>query len=289
MSIEEVSLSKKELSRQKAEIEKLATELLAANKRLMLQNEEMEKREAELIIINRNLKEAKAQLESSNRELEAFSYSVAHDLRAPLRGVGSYAQMLREDYAPLLDDNGHRLLGNIQKNADKMGMLIDDLLSLSRLGKTEMRIGPVDMTDAVVRVVEEYREAGNYKAEIIIRPLPIAHADPSLLYHVLVNLIGNALKYSAKNENPHIEISSYQENGEVVFCIADNGVGFDMKYAHKLFGVFQRLHSDRDFEGTGVGLATVHRIIDRHGGRIWAQAEVGVGARFYFTFPQGRP
>jgi light-regulated signal transduction histidine kinase (bacteriophytochrome) len=287
MNIEETSLSKKELSRQKAEIENLAAELLEANKRLTVQNMEMEKRAADLITINKELKEAKDQLQSSNRELEAFSYSVAHDLRAPLRGVGSYAQMLREDYAPLLDENGHRLLGNIQKNADKMGTLIDDLLSLSRLGKTEMRIGNLNMTDTVNRIVEEYREAGNYKAEMVIHPLSTVRADPTLLYHILTNLIGNALKYSAKTEHPRVEISSGVEGGEVVFCIADNGVGFDMQYVHKLFGVFQRLHTDREFEGTGVGLATVKRIIDRHGGRIWAEAEVGRGARFYFTLPAG--
>jgi light-regulated signal transduction histidine kinase (bacteriophytochrome) len=283
MSIEEIKLSKSELARQKAEIEKLATELLEANRRLTLQNEEKEKRAVELIMINKELKRAKEQLESSNRELEAFSYSVAHDLRAPLRGVGSYSQMLQEDYAEALDDNGRRLLGNIQKSADKMGMLIDDLLSLSRLGKTEMRLANVDMADAVRRVLEEYREAGTYQSEIITQPLPMAKADPSLLHHMLVNLIGNALKYSAKTEHPRIEISAREEKGEVIYSIADNGVGFDMKYAHKLFGVFQRLHTNKEFEGTGVGLATVKRIIDRHGGRIWADAEVGRGATFYFA------
>jgi len=285
MNVEDTTLSKSELARQKAEIEQLAADLLAANKKLILQNAEIEKRAAELIIINRELKMAKDQLESSNRELEAFSYSVAHDLRAPLRGVGSYSQMLQEDYAPALDDNARRLLGNIQKSADRMGTLIDDLLSLSRLGKKEMRIGRLDMADAVARVLEECREQDSYRAEVVIHPLPAVRADQALVHHALTNLIGNALKYSAKNEHPRIEISAGVDGGEAVFCIADNGVGFDMKYVHKLFGVFQRLHSEREFEGTGVGLATVKRIIDRHGGRIWAEGQVGRGAKFYFTLP----
>jgi signal transduction histidine kinase len=151
-----------------------------------------------------------------------------------------------------------------------------------------MRISDVNMMDTVNSVVEVYRDGANYKAEIVIHPLSSVKADPSLLYHILVNLIGNALKYSAKSEHPRVEISSGMEGGEAVFCIADNGVGFDMKYVHKLFGVFQRLHSDREFEGTGVGLATAKRIIDTHGGRIWADSEVGSGARFYFTLPAGQ-
>jgi len=166
-----------------------------------------------------------------------------------------------------------------------MGMLIDDLLALSKLGKKEMRKSRVNMTEFTQRILNELTELTPHHASVTIRPLPFVLADTGLLNHVLTNLLSNALKYSAKTENPHIEIAARELNGEVEFCIADNGAGFDMRYAHKLFGVFQRLHDDSEFTGTGVGLAIVKRIIDRHGGRVWAESEIGNGASLYFTLP----
>lgn len=231
------------------------------------------------------LRVSKEELEKSNLELEAFSYSVSHDLRAPLRAVGSYAQMLEEDYGNLLDAEGTRLLHVIKKSASKMGMLIDDLLTFSRLGRTGHRKTEIDMTEFVNNTLGEINQLIKHKAQIVIYPLHRVMADTVLINQVLMNLISNAIKYSSKNEEPYIEVKSSEENGEVVFSISDNGVGFDMQYVHKLFGVFQRLHTTHEFEGTGVGLAIAKRIIDKHGGRMWAEAEQGKGASFYFALP----
>ncbi len=278
-------MANKQLAEQKTEIEALAADLLAANERLVLQNEEKEKRAQELIAFNKELKDTQEQLKLVIRELEAFSYSVSHDLRAPLRAVGSYAKMLEEDYTDVLDANGKRLLNIIQQSAVKMGMLIDDLLKLSRLGKNGLQKGSVNMTLSVHRILQDLQDITGYRAEIIVHPLHSVSGDGALINHALTNLLSNAVKYSAKSPNPRIEIKSYEDKGEIIFCIADNGVGFDMNYVHKLFGVFQRLHSDKEFEGTGVGLAIVKRIIEMHGGRVWAKGEIDKGASFYFALP----
>jgi PAS domain S-box-containing protein len=228
-------------------------------------------------------KHAEEQLASVNKELEAFSYSVSHDLRAPLRAIDGYAKMLEEDYNSLFDDEGKRLLATIQRNATKMGTLIDDLLAFSKLGKKAVLKTTLNLNDLVKRIVMDFDHITKHKAEIKIGPLHSANGDYTLVSQVLMNLIANAIKYSSKKEHPLIEIYSEEKEGEVIYIIKDNGEGFDMAYADKLFGVFQRLHKEEEFEGTGVGLAIVQRIINKHEGRVWAEATPGEGATFSFT------
>lgn len=229
--------------------------------------------------------ERTAQLEIANKELESFSYSVSHDLRAPLRAINGYAKMLEEDYNKLFDGEGKRLLSIVQGNATKMGLLIDDLLTFSRLGKKEVNKTLLDMTAMATDTINELKKGLDLKAKIIINDLDPVMADNALMSQVWINLLSNAIKYSSDKTNSVIEINSKKENNEVVYSVSDNGAGFDMQYVHKLFGVFQRLHSEEEFEGTGVGLALVQRIINKHGGKIWAQGEVGKGATFYFSLP----
>lgn len=227
--------------------------------------------------------ERAAELEAVNKELESFSYSVSHDLRAPLRAIDGYALMLEEDYETVLDNEGKRLLGTIRHNASYMGNLIDDLLNFSQLGRKELVKANVDMTALANDTVLEISENKKNKARITIHPLHNIMADKSLIACVWVNLLSNAIKYSAKKENPIIEVRSTKENNEIIYSIKDNGAGFEMQYIDKLFGVFQRLHTAEEFEGTGVGLATAQRIIHKHGGKIWAEGETGKGATFFFS------
>jgi light-regulated signal transduction histidine kinase (bacteriophytochrome) len=244
------------------------------------------KRAAEQIdTLNASLQRHTLELEATNKELESFSYSVSHDLRAPLRAVGGYARMLEEDYAEQLDDEGRRLLGVVRDASRRMGQLIDDLLAFSRLGRQEPAKRRVDMTALAREVVEELR--GGSPAQIELAQLPAAHADPALLKQVWLNLIGNALKYSGKRADARIEIEGREQGGEILYTVRDNGVGFDMRYADKLFGVFQRLHRQDEFQGTGVGLAIVQRVVTRHGGRVWAEGRPGAGACFRFSLPRG--
>jgi signal transduction histidine kinase len=224
-----------------------------------------------------------AELEAANRELESFSYSVSHDLRAPLRAIDGYARMLGEDYASRLDAEAQRLVGVVRSSARRMGQLIDDLLAFSRLGRQEPARARLDMSALAREVVDELRSGS---ATIEVAPLPPAQADRALLRQVWTNLIGNALKYSAKKAEVRVEIGAREEAGENVYWVRDNGAGFDMRYADKLFGVFQRLHRAEEFEGTGVGLAIVQRIVARHGGRTWAEGTPGEGACFYFSLPK---
>jgi len=289
----ELIIANKELAFQNREKEKRASELVVANKELLFQNKEKEKRAAELFIANKELafqneeKEKRAsELIVANKELESFSYSVSHDLRAPLRAVNGFAILLEEGYSKLFDEEGRRLLHIVQENANKMGVLIDDLLAFSRLGKKEIKKSRVDMTELAENVLNEFKASLQLKAEVNIHTLHAVTADTTLMNQVWVNLLSNAIKYSSNARKPVIAISSEQQNGELIYSIADNGVGFSMRYAHKLFGVFQRLHDAEDFEGTGVGLALVHRIITRHGGKIWAKAKIGKGATFYFSLPE---
>lgn len=235
--------------------------------------------------LNAELKNNLSQLEATNRELESFSYSVSHDLRAPLRALSGYSKMIEEDYADILDNEAKRLLGNIQQNSKRMGTLIDDLLAFSRLGRKEVQKSEINMNKLVQTVLNEINPAPQ-QATITLHDLYPVYGDPSLLYQVCVNLVSNALKYSAKKEEPQIEIGSMDKNDEIVFYVKDNGAGFDMKYADKLFGVFQRLHNPQEFEGTGIGLAIVQRIVAKHGGKIWAEAKPNEGATFYFSIPQ---
>lgn len=223
-------------------------------------------------------------LEAANKELEAFSYSVSHDLRSPLRAISGFVRILLDDYEHLLDDEGKRICNIIQTNAIKMGQLIDDLLSFSRLIRSELHHTHIDMNSMVQTSIQEL--GSNYNLEsysFSIEDLPSASGDANMIKQVWINLISNALKYSSKSKKPKIEIGIKPESGPTIYFIRDNGVGFNMEYAHKMFGVFQRLHSANEFEGTGVGLAIVQRIINRHQGRVWAESELEKGAVFYFT------
>jgi PAS domain S-box-containing protein len=236
---------------------------------------------------NLNLnEELEDRVKQRTEEMEAFSYSISHDLRAPLRAVNGYAKILEEDYANVFDSEGKRLLTIVQNNAKKMGMLIDALLTFSRLGRKEINKSVVNMTTLAENAVGELKTSMQFKAIIKIDNLHPVIADATLMNQVWANLLSNAVKYSFNTKKPVIKINSVKKNSELIYSISDNGVGFDMQYAHKLFGVFQRLHSDEDFEGTGVGLALVHRIITRQGGKIWANAEIDKGATFYFSLPE---
>jgi PAS domain S-box-containing protein len=221
-----------------------------------------------------------------NKELEAFTYSVSHDLRAPLRIIDGFSDILLTDHADKLDEEGRRTIGIITANARKMGRLIDDLLNLSHLGRQEIVTGRVDMNRLAKMAIDELLLLYVGKeVKIIADPLLPASCDHNLMLQVWINLISNALKYSGKQEQPVIHLSSYLSDNNAVYSVGDNGVGFDIKYVDKLFGVFQRLHKATEFEGTGVGLALVQRIILKHGGRVWAEAEMGKGAVFYFSLP----
>jgi len=226
------------------------------------------------------------ELQAVNKELEAFSYSVSHDLRAPLRAVSGYAMMLKEDYEDSLDEEAQRITGNIISNVKMMGRLIDDLIAFSRLGKREIVRREVDMKALAEACVSELLLTWpEDKFSVITGDPPQCRGDVDLIKQVWMNLIGNALKYSSKNAESRIEIGSTNDVTGAIYFVRDNGAGFDMKYADKLFKVFQRLHSQEEFEGTGVGLALVKRIIDKHKGRIWAESAPGNGAAFYFSLP----
>lgn len=227
-----------------------------------------------------------AELEVANRELEAFSYSVSHDLKAPLRAVDGFARILDEDYASRLDDEGRRLLNVIRNSARDMGQLITDLLSFSRMGRTELAMSSLDMEDLVRNVWDKLsvlREGRDITLDI--GRLPVAHGDLATIREVLVNLLSNAVKFTRTREHAIVNVSGREENGETVYTVRDNGVGFDMVYEDRLFNVFQRLHSVEDFEGTGIGLALVKRIVLRHGGRVRAESKPGEGAAFSFSLP----
>jgi hypothetical protein len=234
--------------------------------------------------------ERTAQLETANDDLEAFSYSVSHDLRAPLRAINGFAGIMRDDHGPALSSDALRLLQVIQDNATKMGKLIDDLLNFSRFGRHELELALVDMPALIRKALTDldHGAARPAAARCIVANVPSAQCDHALMLQVWVNLIGNALKYSRTRPEPRVEVGIVApDNGADVhtYFVRDNGVGFDMKYADKLFGVFQRLHRHEEFDGTGVGLAIVQRIVHRHGGRVWAESEPDRGATFYFTLP----
>jgi PAS domain S-box-containing protein len=228
-----------------------------------------------------------AQLEAANQELESFSYSVSHDLRAPLRAIDGFSRILLKDHADGLDAEGQRLLEIIRANTQNMGQLIDDLLAFSRLGRREVKVADLDMETLVRNVVVELQSTlGDRTVEWDLKPLPATRADRALMHQVWVNLLGNGVKFTRLKEVAVIEVGCRPARDEDIYYVKDNGVGFDMQFAHKLFGVFQRLHRYEDFEGTGVGLALVQRIVQRHGGRVWGEGQVNGGACFYFSLPR---
>ncbi|CAG5070687.1 Adaptive-response sensory-kinase SasA [Dyadobacter sp. CECT 9623] len=290
---DELIIANRELLRQNIEKGKRAEELIKANEELALQNAEVKKLSVELDLLNKELalqyieKEKQALiLEAANQELESFSYSVSHDLRAPLRAVNGFTQILLEDYIQELGEDAQYLLTEIIANSNKMGQLIDNLLDFSRLSKQQISVSNVDTDKMVKSVITQLRqlEPGR-EISFDIKELDVATGDPSMLRQVYVNLISNAMKYSSKKELAHIEIGCFPKDGFCTFYIKDDGAGFDMTYYDKLFGVFQRLHSSNEFEGTGVGLAIVQKIIVKHGGKVWAEGKVGEGACFYFSIP----
>jgi PAS domain S-box-containing protein len=236
--------------------------------------------------LERKIAERTAQLEAANKELEGFSYSVSHDLRAPLRIINGYADMLYADYKKELNGEGIRLLDIIMYNTRHMGKLIDALLNLARMGRKELTVQHADISAIVMSTIKEQISLQTRSVTFDTDELIAVNCDSVLVRHVWSNLISNAIKYSSKVEHPMITIKSTENEHEVTYSVKDNGVGFDMKYSHKLFGVFQRLHNKTDFDGTGVGLALVQRIVTKHGGKVWAEGEENVGATFYFSIPK---
>ena len=230
------------------------------------------------------LEQSNGELEAANRELEAFSYSVSHDLRAPLRSIDGFSRAVLEDYAALLDDEGKDYLRILRESAQKMGHLIDDMLKLSRVTRGEMSRETVDLSTIARTITGELSGATpGRQAQFVIQDGLTAVGDPRLLESALQNLIDNAWKFTRNREITRVEFGRRDQNGASCFFVRDNGVGMDMTYATKLFQPFQRLHAMADFEGTGIGLATVKRILSRHGGKVWAESEVGTGTTFYFT------
>lgn len=287
----EWKLKKKDGSFHWIEVHLIKATIAGKERILSFFDEINERKNAQLDIQNLNLElEQKVinrtvELEIANRELEAFSYSVSHDLRAPLRAINGYAKMVWEDYKNVLDEEGKRLFSRIEDNAKKMGLLIDELLEFSRMGRKEVHKTEVDMSALAQLSLSELNAGTEHRAEVEIHYLHAAQADPALLKQVLVNLLSNAVKYSSKVEKPHVEVRSEVQGDEIIYSISDNGVGFNNQYLDKLFGVFQRLHLQSEFEGTGVGLALAKRIINKHGGRIWASGELNKGATFSFSLP----
>jgi Bacteriophytochrome (light-regulated signal transduction histidine kinase) len=236
--------------------------------------------------LEQKVKERTAQLELVNKELESFSYTVSHDLRAPLRAIVGFTSILEEDYASQLDDEARRITDVIKGNTHKMARLIDDLLAFSRLGRQEITKAPVNMAAVVKETIQTLAsQTDTSRVQWIVHPLPVVPANENMIQQAWVNLISNAVKYSANHETPEIEIGSFGRNGQAVFFVKDNGVGFDSQYKDKLFKVFQRLHRSDEFEGTGIGLALVEKIVVRQGGSVWAESEINKGACFYFSLP----
>jgi signal transduction histidine kinase len=269
-----------------SEREQILDLLISSYEQAIEVNEELKLREQQIGALNVALGNRAEELEIANNDLESFGYSVSHDLRAPLRAVCGFCEILREDYSGVLDTEGRRLLGVVNDSAAKMEQMIDDLLNFSRLGRRPIVGSQIDVPALVQDVLEELRRNPEHrKAEIRIDPLPPAWGDGSLIRQVWINLMSNALKYSSRRDVPRIEVTAASEGAMRVYCIRDNGAGFDMRQHDRLFEVFQRAHRAADFPGNGVGLAIVQRIIRRHGGRVWAQSEVDKGASFYFSLP----
>lgn len=263
-----------------AELEEKVQKLARSQKAMLYMVEDLNR-------VTSELKEERRKLEISNKDLDSFTYSVSHDLRAPLRAINGFAGFLIEDYYSKLDDEGKRYIKIIRENATRMDHLINDMLMLSRISRTERKSEPVDFNEVVAKVITDgLTEYNNLNFVTSVAQLPVVKCDPGLIKQVWTNLINNAFKYSSKSEIRKIEIGIEENIHETIFYVKDSGAGFDPKYAHKLFGVFQRLHTDAEFEGTGVGLAIVKQIVQLHGGRVFADGEPGNGATFYFTLPK---
>jgi PAS domain S-box-containing protein len=281
---------------QRIEVEFVSNVYLVEGKKVIQCNvrDVTARREAEesLCQLNANLEQRviqrTAQLEAANKDLESFSYSVSHDLRAPLRAISGFSRIVLEDHSAGMDGDGLRYLNLVEKSAQQMGQLIDDLLTFSRTGRQALNVQPVITADVVNAALDDLKTMQeNRRVNINVGDLADCEADPSLLRQVWLNLLSNALKYTRKCDPAVITIGSRREGGMDVYFVRDNGAGFDMKYADKLFGVFQRLHLTDDYEGTGVGLALVQRIVQRHGGKVWAEAKLNLGATFRFTLTGG--
>jgi len=283
---------KKEVGADELELPELTDDISAGNQHLhalnralkleILARSKLEDANREL---TRELKNNIEKLEASNKEMESFSYSVSHDLRAPLRAVDGFARMLEEDVADQLDEEGRRKLQVIRDNTRNMGRLIDELLEFSRLGRKELNYGHLDMSALAQAAFNDAASVAVNDTTLSLSELPAARGDITLIKQVWFNLLSNACKFSAKREQAHITVKGSRDGDVLTYTVSDNGAGFDMRYYNKLFGVFQRLHRVSEFEGTGVGLAIVHRIVTRHGGKIWAEGVVGEGAVFHFTLP----
>jgi light-regulated signal transduction histidine kinase (bacteriophytochrome) len=257
---------------------------IAANRALQTSNADLELRTGQLQTANADLELRTGQLQTANKELESFAYSVSHDLRAPLRAIDGFSQTVLEDCAPLLDDAGRFAIERVRANAVRMGRLIDDMLHLARISYGELNPGPTDLGALASEIVAELREQQpDRNLDVRIAESLVADVDPDFIRIALANLLSNAFKFTGTQAAPRIDFASDTRDGEVVYYVRDNGAGFDMAYAEQVFRPFERLHSQDEFPGTGIGLATVQRVIRRHGGRIWADAAIGRGATFFFT------
>ena len=288
MSADEVGTMVDSFNDMLAEIDRRNRELEASNAKLAQEAEERSRAEREILRLNTELenrvRERTAQLETANRELESFSYSVSHDLRAPLRAIDGFGQALLDDFPEHLPGDAKRYLSRIRSSTQHLAQLIEDLLKLARVSRGPLERRAVDLGQIARQVAAELQQGEPGRAvEVSVWDGMRTEADAHLLRAALDNLIGNAWKFTSKSAKPHIEVGALKDRGRATFFVRDNGAGFDMAYADKLFGAFQRLHSATEYSGTGIGLATVQRIVHRHGGRIWAEAEIGKGAVFFFT------
>lgn len=288
--------AEEELHRYRDHLEELVAqrtaELRRTNEQLQREVAERKRVEQEINTLNEDLTRRAKELEAANRELEAFSYSVSHDLRTPLIGIQGFSQRLLKKYGDQLDSKGQSFLSIIQRDTQRMLQLIDNLMALSRFEHQEIRPSNIDMEEMAKTVFEELKTISSDTPDVAtvlkLNSLPSAHGDPAMVRQVLFNLLSNAIKFSKSKEERMIEIGSMPGQTEHTYYVKDNGVGFNMAHASKLFGVFERLHPSKEFEGTGIGLAIVQRIIHRQGGKVWAEGEVGKGATFYFTLPNRR-
>lgn len=273
-----------ERKRVNEQLELEAAERERVNEQLKLEAAERERAKNQIDELNKTLEAKVNSLDAVNKELEAFSYSVSHDLRAPLRSIDGFSQAFLNKYGETLDDNGRDYLNRVRVNSQRMAQLIDDMLQLSRLTRGEINLSQVNLSQLAEEIIEENRQQEpNRQVEVIIQPELIVEGDKRLLQAVLQNLLNNAWKFTSQHETAKIEFGSFLKDNKPVYFVRDDGAGFEMEYVEKLFGAFQRLHAMHEFPGTGIGLATVQRIIHRHGGKVWAEGEPEKGATFYFT------